>query len=376
MILGGWAVASRLVHHAVLFVLRRTGALRYRAVLVGGGEAVGHLVGALSERRHGIEVVAIATGAPRDAALDAPWYPLPHLRDVLTAARPDCVIATSTAGLREIDAAAAAVQGPPPEVWASIPFEPYTLDLPARAVRQINAVPLTRLRAPAPVATAWRRKRTFDIAVTGLALALLFPLLAVIALAVRLSSPGPILFRQERIGQGGRTFDVLKFRSMRVNDDSEVTWSVRNDARVTRVGHILRRSGMDELPQLLNILKGDMSIVGPRPERPFFHQQFAQIVPRYEERLRAPAGLTGLAQVEGLRGGGSSIVDRVRHDNYYIDHWRFTEDLRVMVRTVWSLAQGEQEKPVGAQSFIVLSDEPVGGEAERAHATESTAASG
>lgn len=176
-------------------------------------------------------------------------------------------------------------------------------------------------------------KRFTDLAVSVLALLVLAPSLLIIAVAVRLSSGGPVLFRQERLGQHGRPISVLKFRSMRVNDDSDVTWSVRADDRVTPVGRFLRATSLDELPQLLCIAKGEMSLVGARPERPFFVRRFERVHARYPARHRLRVGLTGLSQVHDLRGD-TSIAERTRFDNFYIDHWSVWSDAVVLVRTL------------------------------------------
>jgi lipopolysaccharide/colanic/teichoic acid biosynthesis glycosyltransferase len=157
------------------------------------------------------------------------------------------------------------------------------------------------------------------------------PIYAAIAAVVKLTSPGPVHFRQQRVGERGVIVDVLKFRSMRVNSRSDVEWNPTNDS-VTKIGHILRVTGLDELPQLWNILKGDMSLVGPRPERPFFVEQFKVDVPRYDDRHRVPVGLTGLAQVHGLRGD-TSIDERARLDNQYIENWSLWRDIVILFQT-------------------------------------------
>jgi lipopolysaccharide/colanic/teichoic acid biosynthesis glycosyltransferase len=156
---------------------------------------------------------------------------------------------------------------------------------------------------------------------------------------VRRSSPGPVFFRQSRIGKDERQFELLKFRTMRVNDDSDTTWSVADDARVTQIGRFLRRTYLDELPQLLNVLRGEMSLVGPRPERPHFAQRFAQEVPRYDDRHRVPGGITGWAQVHGLRGD-TPIPDRARFDNHYIENWSLWRDVVILARTIASVLLG------------------------------------
>lgn len=205
-----------------------------------------------------------------------------------------------------------------------------------RTTEWIHGVPLVRLDRSVARVGAWHAKRLFDVVVSGTAIVVLAPLLAALAIAVRVTSRGPALFRQERIGQHGRHFELLKFRSMLENSDSSTTWSVRADDRVTPVGHVLRRTGLDELPQLFNVLRGDMSLVGPRPERPHFAEQFSASVPRYADRHRVPVGVTGLAQIHGLRGD-TSIDERAWMDNQYIQNWSLWSDILILVRTPLAL---------------------------------------
>jgi exopolysaccharide biosynthesis polyprenyl glycosylphosphotransferase len=177
-------------------------------------------------------------------------------------------------------------------------------------------------------------KRTIDLLVSGLLLILLSPVLLACALAVRLDSPGPILYRQDRVGRDRRVFPMLKFRSMRVDaeEDTGPVWASAEDPRRTRVGTFLRTWSLDELPQLWNVFRGHMSLVGPRPERPTFVQEFFEAVPEYHGRHRIKAGLTGWAQVNGLRGN-VPIEERTRYDVYYIEHWSFWLDLRILLLT-------------------------------------------
>ncbi|MEU9706957.1 sugar transferase, partial [Streptomyces sp. NPDC047981] len=183
-------------------------------------------------------------------------------------------------------------------------------------------------------------KRALDVVLAGPALALALPVLLLCALAVRLSDGPGVLFRQERVGQNGRLFTLLKFRTLRPADETEsaTRWSVANDGRMSPVGGFLRKSSLDELPQLWNVLRGDMSLVGPRPERPYFVSQFSRIHAGYADRHRMPVGLTGLAQVHGLRGD-TSIEDRCRFDNHYIDHWSLWQDVRILLRTAAGLVR-------------------------------------
>ncbi|HYT87231.1 MAG TPA: exopolysaccharide biosynthesis polyprenyl glycosylphosphotransferase, partial [Gemmataceae bacterium] len=166
-------------------------------------------------------------------------------------------------------------------------------------------------------------------------LVLLAPLLLVIALLVKLTSPGPVFYRQERCGLNGRRFFMLKFRSMRADaEQAGAGWTQKDDPRRTAVGAFLRRTSLDELPQLLNVLVGDMSLVGPRPERPVFIQQFSKTIPNYMARHRVKAGITGWAQVHGWRGD-TSLRKRLQYDLYYITHWTPWLDLRILWMTVW-----------------------------------------
>jgi len=184
----------------------------------------------------------------------------------------------------------------------------------------------------------WDRvlKRSLDVAVAGSVLVLSAPILAMIAILVKLTSAGPVLYRQERMGLDGQTFAMLKFRSMRVGAENESgpVWAKAGDARRTRVGAFLRATSLDELPQLWNVFKGEMSLVGPRPERPVFIQGFRQQIPKYMLRHKMKAGITGWAQVNGWRGS-SSLEKRIEYDLYYIEHWSLWFDLKILWLTLW-----------------------------------------
>lgn len=190
------------------------------------------------------------------------------------------------------------------------------------------------MRRPLRHSAWWSVKRAVDLVGASVALVLAAPLIVVLAAAVRLSSPGPVLLRQARIGLDGIPFDLLKFRSMRVHGEGDTLWSVEaDDPRVTRLGRFMRRTALDELPQLVNVVKGDMSLVGPRPERPLFAEQFAESVPGYTGRHGVRGGLTGWAQIHGWRGD-TSIAERTTMDLDYIARWSLWRDLLIMARTV------------------------------------------
>jgi Undecaprenyl-phosphate glucose phosphotransferase len=177
-------------------------------------------------------------------------------------------------------------------------------------------------------------KRSFDLVCSGLGLLVLSPLLAIIAALVRLDSPGPVFYAQERVGMNGRRFHMFKFRSMRANAEAGgAAWTVKDDPRRTALGRTLRRLSLDELPQLWNVFAGDMSLVGPRPEQPHFVEEFRGAIPRYMLRHHVKAGMTGWAQVNGLRGD-TPLEDRIRYDLYYVQNWSLWFDLRILVLTV------------------------------------------
>ena len=175
-------------------------------------------------------------------------------------------------------------------------------------------------------------KRGFDLVVSALLLVLLSPLMLATAAAVKLSSPGPVLYRQERVGRNKKVFTMLKFRSMCVNSQADTAWSGADDARRTKLGRLIRLCSIDELPQLINVLKGEMSLVGPRPELPYHVYRFKESVPLYLLRQQVRPGMTGWAQVHGLRGD-TSIEDRVQYDIWYIEHWSPLLDLRILLMT-------------------------------------------
>jgi exopolysaccharide biosynthesis polyprenyl glycosylphosphotransferase len=199
---------------------------------------------------------------------------------------------------------------------------------------EVDGLPLVKVTTSDQ--RALRAKRMIDLVAAMGLLVLTAPVMAACALAVKFTSPGPVLFKQVRIGLGGRPFEILKFRTMTVNGDSSTQWSADKDDRVTAVGRFMRSSHMDELPQLVNVLKGDMSLVGPRPERPHFVEQFSAEVDGYEHRHRVPVGITGWAQVNGY-WGDSSIERRVRLDNRYIENWSVWRDFVIALRTIPTL---------------------------------------
>ena len=223
-------------------------------------------------------------------------------------------------------------------------FVPDLLALHTSRMRltEIAGIPFISVREEALSGVDRLVKRTFDATASGLGLALLAPLLALLAALVRASSPGPVFYRQDRIGRDGHEFAMIKFRTMRADAEagSGPVWTTEQDPRVTGVGRFLRRTSLDELPQLWNVLRGDMSLVGPRPERRVFVERFSREMPRYFERHRVQSGLTGWAQVHGLRGN-TSIEERTLYDLHYVENWSLLLDVKILLMTIHHVLRGE-----------------------------------
>ena len=216
-----------------------------------------------------------------------------------------------------------------PDYNSLFPSRPYTEDLMGLPVINIRYVPLSNT-------LNWCAKRVMDILVALVGVVVSLPIMVFAAIAVKCTSRGPIIFKQERIGLHNKPFRMYKFRTMEVQKPSQEAkgWTKKNDPRVTKVGKFLRRTSIDELPQLFNILKGDMSVVGPRPERPQFVEQFKEEIPRYMVKHQVRPGLTGWAQINGYRGD-TSIKRRIEYDIFYIENWTMSFDVKIMFLTIF-----------------------------------------
>lgn len=216
-----------------------------------------------------------------------------------------------------------------PDYNSMIPSRPYTEDLQGLPVINIRYVPLTNT-------LNWMVKRAVDIAGSVFGIVLFSPVMLLTALLVRFTSSGPVIFRQERVGLHNKSFYMYKFRTMEVQKElaEKGAWTVRDDPRVTKVGRFLRKTSIDELPQFFNILKGDMSLVGPRPERPLFVEKFKEEIPRYMIKHQVRPGLTGWAQIHGYRGD-TSIRKRIEYDIFYIENWTLGMDIKIMFLTIF-----------------------------------------
>ncbi len=209
-------------------------------------------------------------------------------------------------------------------------------------LKEIGSIPFISVREEALSGADRIVKRVFDLVATSVGLLLLMPLLALLALLVKVTSAGPVFYKQTRMGRDGMEFDMIKFRTMRQDAEKQSgpVWTTESDPRITPIGAILRRSSLDELPQLWNVIRGDMSLVGPRPERRVFVEEFSQQMPRYFERHRVQSGLTGWAQVHGLRGN-TSIEDRTLYDLHYMENWSLGLDIKILLMTVHHVLRGE-----------------------------------
>ncbi len=327
----------------------RNGTLGTPTLVVGAGVVGEHLVNRLAENpRYGLNPVGILDWGPLAAT------PASHnandvvplldgsgglLDAVMRTGARKVIVAFSSESDGLLVAALESCRRHGVEV-ALVP-RMYELINERSTLDHVGGMPLLVLRPTDPRSWQFAVKHTIDRVLAGTALIVMSPLLAMIAVAIRCTSSGPILFRQRRVGRDGHQFDLLKFRTM-VPCVAEVQFEpsrglapggVEGADRRTRLGQLLRRSSLDELPQLLNVLRGDMSLVGPRPERPHFVARFNQEVARYESRHRVKSGITGWAQVHGLRGQ-TSIADRVEWDNFYIQNWSLRLDLRIAVMTL------------------------------------------
>ena len=331
-------VVRRLAYSTVV-AARRRGVVRHSALILGAGHVGIRLTETLLEHREfGLDPVGLVDSNPRNGRHSALPAPLlggyDRLSQLIVELRVKVVI-VAFGTMREdqlVD-----VLRTCDRLHSDIMFVPrlYELHTTTRQMDQAWGVPLVRVRRAAFRSPSWAVKRVGDAALASAALLLLSPVLLACALAVRLETGPGVLFRQERVGLDGRPFTLLKFRSLAPLQpgEDEVLWSISDDARLGPVGRFLRSTSLDEVPQLWNVLRGDMSLVGPRPERQHFVEEFSASIPRYTARHRVPAGLTGWSQIHGLRGD-TSIEDRATFDNYYIENWSLWSDVKIMMRTV------------------------------------------
>lgn len=326
---------------AFLRALRRRGWNQRTAAIIGAGRWAQRLLHALRRNSWtGIQVAYFVDDRPRDNVgriRGVPVYgPLSDLRQILEQRPVDAVfVALPSEQAGRTEELLAAMQ----TITADVRLVPELN--PTYAMRpdigRLDGIPILSLRQTPLYGWNALLKRGFDLVVGTLCLLIAAVPMLIIALLIKLTSPGPVFYRQRRMGLDGREFEMLKFRTMRVGAEADgPVWSRRQDPRRTRIGAILRRTSLDELPNLFNVLKGEMSLVGPRPERPEFIRQFKEQVPRYMLRHKMKAGMTGYAQIRGYRGD-TSLKKRIQHDLHYIRNWSLGLDIRILAQTLFGV---------------------------------------
>jgi Undecaprenyl-phosphate glucose phosphotransferase len=327
------------VLRTVLRALRKRGYDLREVVIVGGGDAVRPLVEKFKWYPElGMTVTGLVTGngeAP-PWARDVPILGrFPDVARIVEASKPnEVLVALSAHEHSELNGLLAQLR----DAMVNTIVIPDVQDHVALGchVDHFEGVPIIRLNHSPMDGWHWFAKRCIDATLAAVGLVVLSPLLMLVAVLIKLTSRGPVLYAQERMGLDGRTFRMLKFRSMRVDAESQsgAVWTTRDDTRRTAFGSLLRKTSLDELPQLLNVLVGHMSLVGPRPERPVFVKQFRQQIPDYMLRHKVKAGITGWAQINGWRGD-TSLTERIACDLYYIRNWSLDLDVKILILTLW-----------------------------------------
>lgn len=334
--------AGRSIHSRVQRWLQRRGIGAERVLIVGTGE-VGRMIVQKMQQTPGLgyQVVGFAdTGSnghgpgsvPPERVLGLPV--LGHVED-LPRVIEDCQIAEVVIGLPEAthqELVGIISQCEREKVSIRVFPDVFQIMASEVTISDLAGLPLLTIRDVALRGWKLTLKRIVDVLISSLFLIFISPLMMLTAILIKLDSPGPVFFVQERMGMDAKPFKMLKFRSMRADAERLGNWTTKDDPRRTRVGTFIRKTSMDELPQFINVLMGDMSLVGPRPEQPSYVEQFRQSIPRYMERHREKAGLTGWAQINGLRGD-TSIAERTKYDLWYIENWSLWLDFKIMIRT-------------------------------------------
>lgn len=317
---------------------------RHVIIVGNGSHALNYIHDIHQEKRLGIDVIGYVSTEEKPG-LGRCLGQYEHLEQIIDDYSPDELIIALEPHESGFMADILSVAGKEGVHLSLIPF--YNDYIPPHPqIDCFGSTKLINLRAtPMDSVLGSLAKRMLDIIVSLLMLVFLSPLMLIAAVGVKLSSPGPVLFKQQRVGRDKRVFNMLKFRSMRVNAEENTAWSTNEDPRKTKFGSFIRKFSIDELPQLFNVLKGDMSLVGPRPEIPFYVSQFKETVPLYLVRQQVRPGLTGWAQVHGLRGD-TSIESRVEYDIWYIQNWSLWLDLKILFMTVFKGAFKNEEKLV------------------------------
>jgi Undecaprenyl-phosphate glucose phosphotransferase len=352
ILLMGWflvivfVTVSHILYSIIVGELRKHGIDRARVLVIGTGPTAYTVAIRLERHRTlGYEVVGLVDESPPGKEAPASIGKMPVLGNLA-----DLVNIVNHENVEEV---IVALQGASDNDFrrlmsmikdesVSIKIYPDAFQLMTQngvSVGELSGLPLLSVKDVALRGWNRRIKRLFDILFSAAVLIVTSPIMLIIAIAVKLGSPGPVFFIQERVGLDNRPFQLVKFRSMRTDADP-VGWTTANDPRRTKVGSFIRRFSLDELPQFFNVLIGEMSVVGPRPEQPEYVREFAGRIKDYIERHREKAGITGWAQVNGFRGD-SSIEVRTALDLYYVEHWSVLFDLTIIVRTIVAMFRGK-----------------------------------
>ncbi len=331
----GLVTAGRYLHGRLQWGLQSAGVATQNVLVVGGGETAQMILNAI-ERTPGLgyRVVGVVRGGGANgyASLSHPVLgtvdDLPALIDRFGV--DEVIIGMPEANHQEVVEIINRAQ----REKVSIKVFPDLFQFMAGEMRigDLNGLPLLTVRDIALRGWKLGLKRAVDMGISAAALVCLSPLMLLVAILIKLESEGPVFFTQERMGLDAKPFRIIKFRSMRQDAERLATWTQEDDPRVTRLGRIIRRTSIDELPQFINVLLGEMSLVGPRPEQPHYVDEFRRVIPRYMDRHQEKAGLTGWAQVNGLRGD-TSIFERTKYDLWYIENWSLSLDFKIIIRT-------------------------------------------
>lgn len=327
--------AGRMVHAQIQWLAQASGIGDDRVLLIGTGD-VGRMVlqKILSTPKLGFRVVGIVDNSRARSMMGVPILgglaDIPNIIDAY--AVDEVIIGLPESSHQEIVGIISLCERE--KVGIRVLPDVFQIMASEITIGELGGLPLLTIRDVALQGWRLTLKRGMDLILSGLGLIFLSPFMLFVALLIKLDSPGPVFYAQERMGLDARPFPIIKFRSMRRDaENAGPGWTVEDDPRRTKLGSLMRRFNIDELPQLVNVFLGDMSLVGPRPERPVYVEQFRQQIPRYMDRHREKAGMTGWAQVNGMRGD-TSIAERTKYDLWYIENWSLALDLKIIIRTV------------------------------------------
>tara|TARA_B100000945_G_C20425972_1_gene620508 strand:- start:2113 stop:3531 length:1419 start_codon:yes stop_codon:yes gene_type:complete len=336
-----FVLIGRSIYSSILLLLRSRGIGIQRLLIVGTGDAAAVVIQKVRWiQRLGYDLIGLVDSSDVQELLGVSVIGRPSdLQTLVETNRIDEVIVARPDASRDelLNIIVRCQRG---HVSVKVIPDVYEIMAGEVSVDDLGGLPLLTVRDVA--LRGWRMslKRMVDLVISSVGLVVFSPLMLLVAGLIKIESDGPVFFFQNRVGLDGNDFKIFKFRSMRTGASNERQWTVAEDSRRTGLGRFIRRFSIDELPQLINVVLGDMSLVGPRPEQPQFVEEFQERIPRYMERHREKAGITGWAQVNGLRGD-TSIEDRTRYDLWYVENWSLWLDFKIIIRTVFNVLSGK-----------------------------------